>query len=101
MTALDSEVERNSSQAMPCPAVGGVAMSRGEGDTPPTPHAAQVGPLLPTLPAAPGAATLTVSLRGWWKVKMRWWKPSGEGVTQKPPAEGKGHVMSKCQTPRS
>lgn len=74
-------------------------MSPGEGDSPPyPPHAAQLSPLVPTLPAAPACvATLTVSLQGWWGVKMRWWKPSGEGATQKPPVQSKEHMTSKCQ----
>lgn len=28
---------------------------------------------------------------------MRWWKPSGEGATQKPPVQSKEHMTSKCQ----
>lgn len=57
-------------------------------------------PCCPPSLQSPCVATLTVSLRGWWRAKMRWWKPSSEGATQKPPAQSKGHMMTKVPKPQ-
>lgn len=65
-------------------------MSHGEGDPPQHPAHAAHPPCSTSL-----EPTLTVSPRGCWRAKRRWWKPSGEGATQKPPAQRRAHERQR------
>lgn len=87
---LDSGLESSSPSALPW-------VSPWEGDA----ASAGLSPLPPPSLQPQPVQPLTASLQGWWRVKRRGWKPSGEGATQTPPAQSKGLMRSRAENTKA